>query len=293
VDIDVLGGLHVVENGVPVAPAAPPARQVLAVLAAHADQMVPVAVLAEELETHAPPEHTRAILHSCVRQLRERLGAAVAPGSSRNAAGVLVQTPGGYLLDTGGGRSDLDEFAREAGAGYRAMARGDFETAARRLRGALGLWKGPAFDGVTPGPCLAERIGELEATRKSVVEQWVEAELALGRHRELRTGLVELSSGAAGVPGPPAAPAGAGSVGDTGWARRRHLHLAGAAPRAAHEPADARRAEPAEPGETYRALADVLRADFGGGSAATTSALRRTLLRGASSPVPAPFPSMA
>ncbi|MEU9301268.1 BTAD domain-containing putative transcriptional regulator [Streptomyces sp. NPDC048269] len=194
-DIDVLGGLNVLENGVPIAPAAPPARQVLALLAAHADQVVPVAVLATELAAHVPPEHTRSELHDCVRRLRERLADAVAPGGRRTAETILVQTPGGYLLDTGGGRCDLHEFAREAGAGYRAMARTDYETAARRLRGALRLWTGPAFGGVTPGPRLTERIAGLEATREAVVEQWVEAELALGRHRELPSGLAELSLG--------------------------------------------------------------------------------------------------
>ncbi|MGW0752740.1 AfsR/SARP family transcriptional regulator [Streptomyces sp. NPDC002587] len=187
-DIDVLGGLHVLENGVPIAPSEPSARQVLALLAAHADQVVPVAVLAAELVAHVPPEHARSELYACVRRLRERLADAVAPGGRRTAETVLVQTPGGYLLDTGGGRCDLHEFAREAGAGYRAMARADYETAARRLRGALRLWKGPAFGGVSPGPRLSERIADLEATRAAVAEQWAEAELALGRRREPHSG---------------------------------------------------------------------------------------------------------
>lgn len=170
------------------------------------------------------------------------------------------------------------------------MARGDYETAARRLRGALRLWKGPAFDGVNPGPRLAELIADLEATRKSVVEQWVEAELGLGRHRELRSGLAELSRARSGA-------------GDSGWGR------VGPAVRSAGSAApfpssgtgsDFRPFEFAGTQETYRALADVLRADFGAGSgagsdagpdagsaAATTSAVRRTLLRGT------PLPSMA
>ncbi|MFD3542977.1 BTAD domain-containing putative transcriptional regulator [Streptomyces sp. NPDC058662] len=251
-DIDVLGGLAVLENGVPVVPAAPPARQVLAVLAGYADQTVPVAVLAEELEAYAPPEHTRAVLHSCVRQLRGRLAAAVDQGGARSAATMLVQTPGGYLLDTGGGRCDLWEFSREAGAGYRAMARGDYEAAARRLRGALGLWRGPAFDGVDHGPRLAELIAGLEATRKSVMEQWVEAELALGRRREAAfdpVGGAPLRSGAAPV---------RSGEGDTGWGRR---HAPAAAVRpfpASGAETDFHRSEAAVPSETYRLRHSVL-----------------------------------
>ncbi|MFG2293425.1 BTAD domain-containing putative transcriptional regulator [Streptomyces sp. NPDC048603] len=188
-DIEALGGLRVRENGVLLVPAEPHARQVLAVLAAHADQLVPASVLAGELAVHTPAERTRAVLHACVRQLRDLLAGAADPRGRRTPEAVLVSRPGGYLLDTGGGRSDLDEFTRDAGAGYRAMARGDFETAARRLRGALALWRGPAFDGVVAGPRIAERIDGLERTRRSVLTQWVEARLALGRHRELRTEL--------------------------------------------------------------------------------------------------------
>ncbi|MFI8102810.1 BTAD domain-containing putative transcriptional regulator [Streptomyces sp. NPDC086023] len=254
-DIDVLGGLEVLENGVPITPATPQSRQVLAVLAAHTDQVVPVAVLAEELEAHAPPEHTRAVLHSCVRQLRDQLGAALgrAEGAgARTPETVLVSLPGGYLLDTGWGRSDLHEFEREAGAGYRAMARGDYETAARRLRGALLLWKGPAFDGVTAGARLGERIAQLEATRLSVLEQWVEAELALGRHQELRT---ELSGLIASYQG----------------------REAGSAPYLSALRRSGRRAESLE---TYRSLADALRADVGRNGAAAARAVRRALLLG-------------
>ncbi|MFD7257840.1 BTAD domain-containing putative transcriptional regulator [Streptomyces sp. NPDC059874] len=183
-DIDVLGGLDVRENGVRLSPASPSERQVLAVLAAYADQVVPVAVLAEELGAYTPPGRAHSVLESCVRLLRRRLAAAVAPGAGRTARTVLARMPGGYFLDTGGGRLDLREFERGAAAGHRAMSRGEYATAACLLRGALGLWKGPAFDGVPPGPRLAERVAELEATRKAVMEQWVEARLALDRQRE-------------------------------------------------------------------------------------------------------------
>ncbi|MFJ4775454.1 BTAD domain-containing putative transcriptional regulator [Streptomyces sp. NPDC088762] len=248
-------------------------------LAAHADQVVPVVVLAEELAVLVPPEHARTTLYSCVRLLRERIASVAAPGGRRTPESVLVQTPGGYLLDTDNGRSDLHEFSREAGAGYRAMARGDHESAARRLRGALGLWKGPVFDGVTPGPRLRERTADLEATRKAVVEQWVEAELALGRPRELSSGLAELRL----VPGLRET--------DSGWGRfHRAVPSAGparTAVRTAPRPARAARTpscEPAGRSETYREPAAVLRADFGRGPAVTADTLRRSLLRGAPAP---------
>lgn len=193
-DIDVLGGLHVTENGVPIVAPTPEARHVLAVLIAHSNQVVPVSVLAEELTSCAPPEHTRAVAHAAVRVLREQFAGALetGPGAVRTPDTVLPAVPGGYLLDTGDGRCDLHEFEREAGAGYRAMSRGDFDTAARRLRAALDLWDGPAFAGVEAGAWLGGRIAALEETRLAVFGQWVEAGLALGRHRELHTELSAL-----------------------------------------------------------------------------------------------------
>ncbi|MFF4578158.1 BTAD domain-containing putative transcriptional regulator [Streptomyces sp. NPDC001373] len=189
-DIEVLGAPRVTENGVPITAPTPESRHVLAVLAVCPDRLVPVSVLADELTRHTPPEHSRAALDTAVRRLRERFAEALGAGSVRTPETVLCARPGGYLLDTGGGRCDVREFEREAGAGYRAMGRGDFGQAAARLRRALGLWTGPALDGIDAGTWLRGRTAVLDADRLSVLGQWVEAELALGHHRGL---LLELA----------------------------------------------------------------------------------------------------
>ncbi|WP_424212947.1 BTAD domain-containing putative transcriptional regulator [Streptomyces sp. BI20] len=180
-DIELLGGLRVRENGVSLVPPEPLVRQVLALLAAHADQMVPTEVLTEELAAHISAVDAQVVLGTAVRRLRERLSEAADGARGRTPDTMLRALPGGYLLDTGGGRSDLREFAREAGAGYRAMARGDMAGAARRLAGGLRLWRGRVFEGVPIGPRLAERVADLEGTRRSVHEQWVHARLELDR----------------------------------------------------------------------------------------------------------------
>ncbi|MCX5377454.1 BTAD domain-containing putative transcriptional regulator [Streptomyces sp. NBC_00091] len=202
-DIEVLGAPRVTENGVPITAPTPESRHVLAVLAACPDRVVPVSVLADELARRTPPEHARAALHTAVRRLRERFAEALGAGSVRTPETVLSTRPGGYLLDTAGGRCDVREFEREAGAGYRAMGRGDFEQAAARLRRALDLWTGPALDGIDAGTWLGGRIACLDADRLSVLGQWVEAELALGRHRELRLALAGLRGAGAGRPDGP------------------------------------------------------------------------------------------
>lgn len=76
-DIDVLGELAVRENGVSVTPTAPKPRQVLALLALHADRVVPVASLTEELWGQRPPRSARTTLQTYVLQLRELISAAL------------------------------------------------------------------------------------------------------------------------------------------------------------------------------------------------------------------------
>ncbi|MFJ9543985.1 BTAD domain-containing putative transcriptional regulator [Streptomyces sp. NPDC101225] len=236
-DIDVLGTLAIRERGVSVTPTAPKPRQVLALLALHAGQVVPVAVLAEELWGSRPPRSARPTLQTYILQLRELITVAlrhapapagvaapaalaapaapaggvasaggVAPAASAVSAGVagggggvgvsakevLLTVPGGYLLKGGEGTSDVREFERLAGSGYRAMDAEDYPRAARLLREALALWSGPALADVHTGPHLQTEVRRLEESRLCALDQRVEADLRLGRHRELLAELTVL-----------------------------------------------------------------------------------------------------
>ncbi|MCT4356188.1 winged helix-turn-helix domain-containing protein [Streptomyces sp. Je 1-79] len=199
-DLKVLGLLNVQEGGTPIVPTAAPARQLLALLTAHADHIVPTAVLTQELWPEGPPQYAQDMVATHVRQLRELIDAALgvgreeAAGSSpangpRTARDVLVSLTSGYRLATGGGTSDLRVFQRAAGAGYRAMELEDYATAAERLGEALELWTADAYTGVVTGPHLRTHIARLEQSRLRALEQWVEAQRRLGRRHELYTGL--------------------------------------------------------------------------------------------------------
>lgn len=196
VDIQVLGALGVREGGVSITPTAPKARQVLALLALHADQVVPVSALVEELWAESPPRSARTTLQTYVLQLRELITAALAQhtGGPVCAKDVLVTCPGGYRLNTGGGTSDVREFERLAGLGYRAMDAGDHPRAARLLREALGLWSGAPFADVQSGSQLETESRRLEESRLCALDQRIEADLRLGRHRELLAELTVLVS---------------------------------------------------------------------------------------------------
>ncbi|MFC8349686.1 AfsR/SARP family transcriptional regulator [Streptomyces sp. NPDC057280] len=200
-DIEVLGALAVQENGVSITPTAPKPRQVLALLALHADRVVPVSALIEELWGTTPPRSARTTLQTYILQLRELIAVALekdeqdgAEGESRprTAKDVLVTMPSGYLLASGGGESDVRAFERLAGVGYRAMDAGDFPGAARQLREALALWSGTAFADVQAGTQLDMEIKRLEESRLCALDQRIEADLRLGRHRELLAELTVL-----------------------------------------------------------------------------------------------------
>ncbi|WP_329240991.1 AfsR/SARP family transcriptional regulator [Streptomyces sp. NBC_01478] len=233
--IDVLGTLDVRENGVSIAPTAPKPRQVLALLALHADRVVPVAALVDELWSGRPPRSVRTTLQTYVLQLRELItlalrspgpdtgigagpgfgpasaapppssglpvpsvpsGPSASPAGSvrRGAKDVLATVPGGYLLVSGGGTSDVREFERLAGLGYRAMDAGEHKDASRLLGEALLLWTGPAFAGVPAGARLETEARRLEESRLCALDQRIEADLRLGRHRELLAELTVLTS---------------------------------------------------------------------------------------------------
>ncbi|MET8226056.1 AfsR/SARP family transcriptional regulator [Streptomyces sp. NPDC005301] len=190
-DIEILGTLAVRLNGIPVTPTAPKPRQVLALLALRAGQVVPVSDLTEELWGARPPRSARATLQTYILQLRELIGAALEKSAGDGAEqrgpakDVLLTVPGGYLLKEGEGASDVKDFERLAGCGYRAMDAGDGPRAASLLREALDLWTGPALSGVQVGPQLRTEVRRLEESRLCALDQRVDADLRLGRHREL------------------------------------------------------------------------------------------------------------
>ncbi|WBO69595.1 AfsR/SARP family transcriptional regulator [Streptomyces camelliae] len=199
--IGVLGILDVRVNGVLIAPTAPKPRQVLALLALHADQVVPVFALTDELWAGRPPRSARTTLQTYILQLRDLITAALEqeadsePGAPRRSAkDVLVTAPGGYMLVSDGGDSDVREFERLAGMGYRAIDAGDFKQASRLLREALGLWIGPAFADIRTGARLEMEAKRLEESRLCALDQRIEADLRLGRHRELLAELTVLTS---------------------------------------------------------------------------------------------------
>lgn len=198
VDISVLGALRVRHKGNSITPSAPKPRQVLALLALRADRLVSVSTLTEELWAGTPPRSARTTLQTYVLQLRELIAAALRRSGGADspccAKDVLVTSPGGYTLNTHNGTSDVQEFERLAALGYRAMEAEDYQLAARQLRAALDLWSGSVLTDVHAGNQLQMEIRRLEESWLCALQQRIEADLRLGRHRELLSELTVLVS---------------------------------------------------------------------------------------------------
>ncbi|MYU21168.1 hypothetical protein GTY84_04800 [Streptomyces sp. SID8352] len=192
-DLRVLGGMTAHEGGLPVSPSAAMPRQVLALLAASADRIVPTCAIAEELWPRGAPSDAERAMESHVHQLRSDIGTVLrAAGSERSAEDALVWVPGGYRLDTGGGTSDARSFERMAGAGYRALESGNLELGGKWLREALGLWTAAPFTGVAQGPHLRSQSAHLTGSWQRAVDRWIETDFRLGRWRALCTDLARV-----------------------------------------------------------------------------------------------------
>ncbi|MFC0548264.1 AfsR/SARP family transcriptional regulator [Kutzneria chonburiensis] len=194
-DVEVLGPLAARLGGKPVTPTAAKPRKVFAMLAVHANEVVPNASLFEELWGPDMPRSANTTLQTYILHLRTLIGAAVAQDPDapvRDPKRILVTQPGGYLLDTAGGAVDVQQFERLAEAGHRAREAGEWHEASARFRAALSVWRGSALADVQVGAMLEVDMHRLEEARLNVLDRRIDADLRLGRHHELLSELTAL-----------------------------------------------------------------------------------------------------
>ena len=178
----VLGPLEVEADDGPVVLGGQKERLLLAQLLTRPNQVVPVEALVGGLWGEHPPPTAAKTLQSHVVRLRR----ALEPARARGAAGeVLVTREPGYLLRVAPGALDAARFEELTAAGRRALADGSVELAGSLLREALGLWRGRAFEEFLDADFGAAESDRLAELRLVALEDRIEAELRLGRHREL------------------------------------------------------------------------------------------------------------
>jgi DNA-binding SARP family transcriptional activator len=168
-DFRLLGPLELAESGRPIVCGGARQGAVLALLLLHANQVVPSGRLLVELwGEDATPSASNA-LQAAVSRLRRLL-----------PAGRLVTRAPGYLIRTSPDELDVDRFERLLAGGRQELAAGAHADAARTLRQALSLWRGPALADFRYEPFAQAEIARLEELRLVCLEERIEADLRGG-----------------------------------------------------------------------------------------------------------------
>ena len=171
----VLGPMQVTDA----TPSAAKVRTVLATLLVRAGVVVPVDTLLDELWPREQPKTAVTTLHVYISQLRKLLGEQVEGGAR------IDTRPPGYVLAVGPDDADLLRFERLHTRGVAAAAAGDQAGAARWMREALALWRGPALSGLPHGPVLEAASLRLDGLRADALERRVSADIWCGHAAEL------------------------------------------------------------------------------------------------------------
>jgi DNA-binding SARP family transcriptional activator len=115
-------------------------------------------------------------------------------GPRSDRSHLLATRNQGYQLILETTDFDRHRFTDLTKQGRMAAAAGDHRTASELFALALAQWRGPALSDVRTGPLSSPHLAELTETRQGVLEQRIEADLALGKHRELVDELIDLSA---------------------------------------------------------------------------------------------------
>lgn len=188
--VSVLGPLEVEECDRVITPSAGKPRQLVALLALHAGEVVPLRTIVEELWGARPPGNPAQSVQTYVLNLRRAVHAVGGPW----ARARLTTHHTGYQLDLGPDDLDVRHYERLAGAGRWALDQDDPERASVLLSAALEVWRGPALVDVPVGGPLAGKVSGLDVSRLGVLEARIDADLRLGRHSRILGELSELNA---------------------------------------------------------------------------------------------------
>ena len=177
-EFGLLGPLVVRAGGSRVTVSAGKQRVLLAALLLRANEVVGAGELAQAVWEGQPPETARVTLQNYVKRLRQALGPL---GYQR-----IVTRPAGYLIEVMPGELDITRFTElQAAAVSAARTGGSWDVVSAKLSEALGLWRGRPLADVPSGVLVAGAVPRLTEMRLEALEARVEADLHLGRHREV------------------------------------------------------------------------------------------------------------
>jgi DNA-binding SARP family transcriptional activator len=169
-DFRILGSLEAWDGERQLELGGPKRRAVLAFLLLHANEVVAVDRLVDQLWGEKAPRNATAALHTHVSRLRKELG-----------PDIVARRDWGYVLRAEPGELDLERFERLVSEAENLPA----PERAEKLREALALWRGPALEDLAFEPALAGDIARLDALHLTVIENRIDADLEAGGHAGL------------------------------------------------------------------------------------------------------------
>jgi ABC-type transport system substrate-binding protein/DNA-binding SARP family transcriptional activator len=131
-------------------------------------------VLIDAIWAQSPPRDAEHALDNLVSRVRSVLG-----------ADVIRSGPGTYALAVERDSIDSVRFERLSDEGRAALAAGDPARAAALFGEGLRLWRGEPLADLDTAPAVGDFARRLLERRAAVVEDEVDAQLALGAHQEL------------------------------------------------------------------------------------------------------------
>lgn len=189
---ELLGPLVIRHLGDDVAPSAPKLRLILATLLFNANKPVGSSTLARELWPEGAPRTAHATLQTYMFKLRRLFRNVLGMSVEDITRDVLPTCSGGYLLRVSPQQLDITEFDRLVTVGSSAMHAGDYAKAAQNLRDSLALWRGAVVHQGQWGTQLRAQVARLEERRFYAHTTRIDADLCLGKHREMISELASL-----------------------------------------------------------------------------------------------------
>ncbi len=177
----VLGAVEAWADGGPVDLGSPKQRLVLAVLLLEAGRPVPRDRIIDLLWPEEPPASARNTVQALISRLRAVFRTAKGP--------EIVSEGTRYLLKVDPRQVDLHRFTELTAQARKAD---DDALAVELLDEALGLWRGEALSDVVSGEVAQRLRGGTNEARWTALEDRADAQLRLGRGRQVLAELTEL-----------------------------------------------------------------------------------------------------
>jgi DNA-binding SARP family transcriptional activator len=178
VQVQILGPVTVLRDGIKIVLSQSRMRLVLALLAANLGEVVSRGQISDALWRDTPPRNAPVMIQSYVSGLRRILDAQ---HPAHSPDGLIISVGSGYRLNTGDCRLDLSSFRRHVEQARAARAAGDLEACCRAFECGLGLWRGDPLCDIE-ALCHHPVVVGLARQRDRAVIEFAEAAAQIGWH---------------------------------------------------------------------------------------------------------------